>query len=90
MLHLYLIKIGIDQHVAAKDLPGLARTCLLLGLVLVSNFLMFVGFNYTIHGLGQRSRRLICAWICFAKRLSLSNEYFDGTEKSAKLDQCDE
>ncbi len=78
VLHPYLIKIGIDQHVAAKDLPGLARTCLLLGLVLVSNFLMFVGFNYTIQYLGQRllfDLRLDL----FRKVLSLSNEYFDGT-----------
>lgn len=78
VLHPYLIKVGIDEHVTTKDLPGLYRICLLLAGVLVSNFLMNVGFNYTIQYLGQRllfDLRLDL----FRKVLALSNDYFDVT-----------
>ena len=78
VLHPYLMKVGIDEHVMTKDLPGLYRTCLLLAFVLVSNFLMYVGFNYTIQYLGQRllfDLRLDL----FRKVLALSNDYFDMT-----------
>ena len=78
VLHPYLIKIGIDQHIMQGDAAGLARTCWLLGLVLVSNFLFFAGFNYTVEYLGQRlifDLRLDL----FRKVLSLSNDYFDVT-----------
>lgn len=78
VLHPYLIKAGIDQNVATGDLKGLTRTCLILGAVLVSNFLFFVAFNYSIQYLGQRllfDLRLDL----FKKVLALSNDYFDVT-----------
>ena len=78
VLHPYLIKVGIDQNVIAGDLEGLTRTCILLGIVLTSNFVFFVLFNYTVQYLGQRllfDLRLDL----FGKVLALSNDYFDVT-----------
>ena len=78
VLHPYLIKIGIDQHVATGNLEGLYSTCLILGIVLFGNFLFFVAFNYSVNYLGQRllfDLRLDL----FQKVLALSNNYFDVT-----------
>ena len=78
ILHPYLIKIGIDQHVSTGDLEGLYNTCLMLGIVLFSNFLFFIAFTYSVNYLGQRllfDLRLDL----FKKVLALSNNYFDAT-----------
>ncbi len=78
VLHPYLIKVGIDQNVATGDLEGLTRTCLLLGVVMLSNFVCLVAFNYGVQYLGQRllfDLRLDL----FKKVLALSNDYFDIT-----------
>ena len=78
VLHPYLVKIGIDQNVAAKDWEGLQQTCLLLGIILFGNFLFSVAFNYSVQYLGQRllfDLRLDL----FKKVLNLSNDYFDTT-----------
>jgi len=78
VLHPYLIKVGIDQHVMKGDLNGLSHTCWILGGVLVSNFFFFVAFNYCVQYLGQRllfDLRLDL----FTKVLALSNNYFDVT-----------
>ena len=78
VLHPYLIKVGIDRNVAAGDLDGLTRTCLLLGIVLLCNFTLYVGFNYAVQYLGQRllfDLRLDL----FRKIMALANDYFDVT-----------
>ena len=78
VLHPYLIKVGIDQNVVNGDLVGLYRTCWILGLVLVSNFIFFVAFNYCVQYLGQRLLFDLRLDI-FKKVLALSNDYFDKT-----------
>jgi ATP-binding cassette, subfamily B, multidrug efflux pump len=78
VLEPYLVKIGIDRHIATGDLDGLVRTCWLLALVLVVNFGCAVLFNYGINYLGQRllfDLRLDL----FKKVLSLAHDYFDAT-----------
>ncbi len=78
VLHPYLIKIGIDRHIATGNLEGLYTTCLVLGLVLFSNFLFFVAFNYSVNYLGQRLLFDIRLDL-FRKVLTLSNNFFDVT-----------
>lgn len=78
VLHPYLVKVGIDTHVAAGDVAGLKRTAWLLGGVLIGNFLFFMAFIYSVQYLGQRllfDLRLDL----FRKVLALSNDYFDTT-----------
>jgi ATP-binding cassette subfamily B multidrug efflux pump len=74
----YLVKIAIDQNIAASDLPGLLRTGWLLGCTLFGHLLFFGCFLYTVEYLGQRllfDLRLDL----FRKVLALSNDYFDTT-----------
>lgn len=78
VLHPYLLKIGVDTNIAEGDIQGLTRTCWLLGIALLLNFLSSVVFNYTVNYLGQRllfDLRLDL----FKKVLNLSNDYFDAT-----------
>ncbi len=78
VLHPYLVKTGIDTYVAAEDLTGLYRICLILAAVLVSNFAFAVLFNYAIQYLGQRLLFDLRLEL-FKKVLALSREYFDVT-----------
>lgn len=78
VIYPYLVKIGIDQNIAAGDWPGLLHTGMLLGLALFGRFLFFALFLYTVEYLGQRllfDLRLDL----FKKVLALSNDYFDTT-----------
>ncbi len=74
----YLVKVGVDENIAAGDINGLRQTSLLLGLIMLINFGFSVVFNYIIQYLGQRllfDLRLDL----FRKVLNLSNDYFDTT-----------
>ncbi|PID58655.1 antibiotic ABC transporter ATP-binding protein [candidate division KSB3 bacterium] len=84
ILHPYLIKIGIDRHVSRGNLQGLYHICLLLAIVLASNFVFFTAFNYSVNYLGQRLLFDIRLDL-FQKVLALSNNYFDSTSVGQTL-----
>ncbi len=78
ILHPYLVKIAIDEHVMNGDLPGLIRVGMILAGVLVAYFVTQVLFNYAIEYLGQRLIFEVRMDV-FRKILSLGNDYFDTT-----------
>ncbi|MCP5053826.1 MAG: ABC transporter ATP-binding protein [bacterium] len=78
VLHPYLIKVGIDKNVAAKDLSGLEQTVLILALVSLGGFLCQVLFNYAVQYLGQRLLYDLRIDL-FKHMIYLSNDYFDRT-----------
>ncbi|GAK54597.1 ABC transporter related protein [Candidatus Moduliflexus flocculans] len=78
IVHPYLLKVGIDQHIVKGDLPGLIRICWILAAVLVSNFIFSAAFTYGVEYLGQRLL-FDLRMDLFKKVLALSNDYFDVT-----------
>jgi ATP-binding cassette subfamily B protein len=50
----YLVKVAIDQHIAAKDLAGLDRVALAYLAVVVLGFLFHFGQSYATQYVGQR------------------------------------
>ncbi len=74
----YLVKHAVDVNVAARDLPGLGRTAILLAIVVVAGWLFQFLSGYGIQLLGQRLL-LNLRMDLFRKVLSLSNDYFDRT-----------
>ncbi len=84
VLQPYLVKHAIDSNVMQKDLAGLARTVLLLGLTLLAGYGFQVLSGYGIQYLGQRLL-LDLRMDLFRKVLSLSNDYFDRTPVGTTL-----
>ena len=78
VLQPYLVKHAIDADVARRDLAGLARTGMLLALVMVAGYVFQVISGYGIQYLGQRLL-LDLRMDLFRKVLSLSSDYFDRT-----------
>ncbi len=74
----WLVKQAIDVNIAAKDLPGLGRTGILLGAVLFAGYVFQVLSGYGIQYLGQRLI-LDLRMDLFRKVLGLSNDFFDRT-----------
>jgi ATP-binding cassette, subfamily B, multidrug efflux pump len=74
----WLIKQAVDVDIAARDLVGLGRTGLLLGLALGAGWLFQVFGGWGIQYLGQRLL-LDLRMELFRKVLGLSNDYFDRT-----------
>ena len=54
VLHPYLIKVGIDEHIAQNDFPGLLRIAIYLGIVLVGSFICDLLLNFSVEYLGQK------------------------------------
>ncbi|HTP57518.1 MAG TPA: hypothetical protein VMM82_01290, partial [Spirochaetia bacterium] len=54
VLQPYLVKRAIDVDVVGRNLPGLARTGILLALVMVAGYLFQVISGYGIQYLGQK------------------------------------
>lgn len=77
VLQPYLVKHAIDADVARRDLPGLARTGVLLALAMVAGYVFQVISGYGIQYLGQRLL-LDLRMDLFRKVLSLSSDFFDG------------
>ncbi|OGB89233.1 MAG: antibiotic ABC transporter ATP-binding protein [candidate division NC10 bacterium RIFCSPLOWO2_02_FULL_66_22] len=50
----YLVKVAIDEHIAAKDLAGLDRVALLYVGAVVLSFLFHFAHSYTTQYVGQR------------------------------------
>ncbi len=78
VLQPYLVKHAIDADVARRDLPGLARTGVLLALAMVAGYVFQVISGYGIQYLGQRLL-LDLRMDLFRKVLSLSSDFFDRT-----------
>ena len=78
VLQPYLVKHAIDADVARRDLSGLARTGVLLALVMVAGYVFQVISGYGIQYLGQRLL-LDLRMDLFRKVLSLSSDFFDRT-----------
>jgi ATP-binding cassette subfamily B protein len=78
VLQPYIVKHAIDADIVRKDLAGLARTGVLLGVVLVASYAFQVLSGWGIQYLGQRLL-LDLRMDLFRKVLSLSNDYFDRT-----------
>ena len=78
ILHPYLVKVGIDEHVINGDWEGLLRVGVILGGALLAYFVTQVLFNYTVEYLGQRLVFQVRMDV-FRKVLSLGNDYFDST-----------
>jgi ATP-binding cassette, subfamily B, multidrug efflux pump len=78
VLQPYLVKQAIDVDVAAGNLPGLARTGVLMALVMIAGYLFQVISGYGIQYLGQRLL-LDLRMDLFRKVLSLSSDFFDRT-----------
>ncbi|MBN2443425.1 MAG: hypothetical protein JXJ04_18835, partial [Spirochaetales bacterium] len=74
----YLIKSGIDNNILKNDMNGLIRTSILIGIVLLSEFLFQFLFAYLIQFLGQHLIYNIRMDI-FKHITTLSNSYFDKT-----------
>ncbi|MGD9317666.1 MAG: ABC transporter ATP-binding protein, partial [Anaerolineae bacterium] len=49
----YLIKVAIDENIAAGDIPGLLVTCLQLAALLLCIYLATAGQLYTLSWVGQ-------------------------------------
>ncbi|MBN2432596.1 MAG: ABC transporter ATP-binding protein [Acidobacteria bacterium] len=78
VLQPYLIKVGIDEHVANQDLNGLQHIVLLLGGILLGAFVCQFLFSVLVQWLGQKllfDLRLDL----LQKVLDLSSDYFDRT-----------
>ncbi|MBI2000648.1 MAG: ABC transporter ATP-binding protein, partial [candidate division NC10 bacterium] len=50
----YLVKVAIDEHIAAKDLAGLDRVALAYVGAVVLSFLFHFAHSYTTQYVGQR------------------------------------
>jgi ATP-binding cassette subfamily B protein len=74
----YLVKHAIDVDVAGRNFMGLARTAILLALVMVAGYIFQVVSGYGIQYLGQRLL-LDLRMDLFRKVLSLSSDFFDRT-----------
>ncbi len=74
----WLVKQAVDTNIAARDLAGLGRTALLLGLALLAGYGFQVISGYGIQYLGQRLL-VDLRMNLFRKVLRLSNDYFDRT-----------
>jgi ATP-binding cassette subfamily B protein len=80
----WLVKRAIDVNVAQKDLAGLSRTALLLGLSILGGWVGSVLSGYGVQYLGQRFLQDLRGDM-FRKVLSLSSDYFDRTPVGATL-----
>jgi ATP-binding cassette, subfamily B, multidrug efflux pump len=80
----WLVKHAIDADIVQKDLAGLARTVLLLGVSILGGWVCSVLSGYAIQYLGQRFLQDL-RMDMFRKVLSLSNDYFDRTPVGATL-----
>jgi ATP-binding cassette, subfamily B, multidrug efflux pump len=78
VLQPWLVKHAIDTDIAARDLVGLGRTGVLLGLVLLAAWAFQVLSGWGIQYLGQRLL-IDLRMDLFRKVLGLSNDYFDRT-----------
>ncbi len=78
VLQPYLVKHAIDANIVQRDLQGLARTGVLLAVVLLAAYAFQVLSAYGIQYLGQRLL-LDLRMDLFRKVLGLSNDYFDRT-----------
>ncbi|HET6485362.1 MAG TPA: ABC transporter ATP-binding protein, partial [Spirochaetia bacterium] len=78
VLQPWLVKRAVDTNIAARDLVGLGRTALLLGLALLAGYGFQVVSGYGIQYLGQRLL-VDLRMNLFRKVLRLSNDYFDRT-----------
>jgi ATP-binding cassette subfamily B multidrug efflux pump len=78
VLQPYLVKRAIDVDVVGRNLPGLARTGILLALAMVAGYLFQVISGYVIQYLGQRLL-MDLRMDLFRKVLSLSSDFFDRT-----------
>jgi len=74
----YLVKHAIDVDVAGRNLSGLARTGILLALVMVAGYAFQVLSGYGIQYMGQKLL-LDLRMDLFRKVLSLSSDFFDRT-----------
>jgi ATP-binding cassette, subfamily B, multidrug efflux pump len=74
----YLVKRAIDVDVAGRNLADLARTGVLIAIILVSGYVFQVISGYGIQYLGQRLL-LDLRMDLFRKVLSLSSDFFDRT-----------
>lgn len=78
VLHPYLVKVGIDRDIGARDLGGLAQTVLWLLAVMVIAFVFMILFNYAVQYLGQKLLFDLRIDL-FRHMIYLSNDYFDKT-----------
>ena len=76
VLHPYLIKVGIDEHIARGDFPGLLRVAIYLGIVLVGSFISDLLLNFSVEYLGQKFLFQMRMDVV-RKVISLGNDYFD-------------
>jgi ATP-binding cassette subfamily B protein len=74
----YLVKHAIDVDVAGRNLSGLARTGILLALVMVAGYAFQVLSGYGIQYMGQKLLLDLRMYL-FRKVLSLSSDFFDRT-----------
>ena len=80
----YLIKTGIDNHIVKGDINGLIITVIILGGVLLSEFIFQFAFTYLIQYMGQHLIFNIRMDL-FTHLTSLSNSYFDKTPVGMNL-----
>jgi ATP-binding cassette subfamily B multidrug efflux pump len=72
----YLIKVAIDEHITASDMPGLLVTCLQLAALLLCVYLATAGQDYILSWVGQRLLVLLRGQL-FAHLQALSIPYHD-------------
>ncbi len=72
----YLIKIAIDENIAASDLPALLVTCLQLAALLLCVYLATAGQGYILSWVGQRLLVVLRGQL-FAHLQALSIPYHD-------------
>ncbi len=80
----YLVKLGIDNNIASRDLEGLKKTALILLFVMVGSFIFQAFFTYTVQFLGQKLLYSLRMDI-FKKILLLDNSYYDTTPTGKPL-----
>lgn len=78
ILQPYFVKVGIDRDIARGDWPGLVRTSLWLGGIMLGGFLFQFLYNISIQLLGQRLLFDIRMDL-LRKIFSFSHDYFDRT-----------
>ena len=54
VLHPYLVKVGIDEHIIQGDFSGLLRIAIYLGIVLTGSFISDLLLNFSVEYLGQK------------------------------------
>jgi len=72
----YLIKVAIDERIAASDMPGLLVTCLQLAVLLLCVYLTTAGQDYILSWVGQRLLVVLREQL-FAHLQALSIPYHD-------------